>query len=200
VFFTYLLATLACAARSTPVVRTPVQPYVTHLDESQSFDEVIALIAGSGVTGGASPHATTEYAGFRLGVGCCLRGKHPDDRGETVTVDLGWDRLRSRSAFSFEMSLMVGVFRLPRPIRDQSRRFVRVYAEPGVGIRTAGGAFVYYSAKAMIAFMSDAQIDRGGYGPVVEIQYRVPWSSMRSADARVMVGMMTPLCKHCGWE
>lgn len=197
----YLMATPVCATRSArPPVAGAVAtaPYVAHLDESQSFDEVLALIGGAGVDSGG-PQGTTQYAGFRLGAGCCLRGKHPQDRGDTVIFDVGWDRLRGRSALSLEMSLMMGLVRIPGAIRDRSRRFVRVYAEPGVGIRASGGAFAYYSAKAMIAFMSDRQIAEGRNGPMIEIQHRFPFSSLSRGDTRILIGWMAPLCKHCGW-
>jgi hypothetical protein len=201
VLFTLLLATLECLARPARPVSPPVPvPYervdARHLDESQSFEIVLGLVGGGGADAG-SPHRATQYGALKVGAGCCTRGKHPNERGETVTMDIGWDRLRGRSAVSFEMSLMVGVVRFPRPLPNQSRRFVRVYAEPGVGVRAGGGSFAYYSAKAMIAFMSDDQILKFANGPIVEIQHRFPFNSLSRGDTRILVGVMAPLCKHC---
>ncbi len=197
-FFTYFLATLLCAARpARPPVSVP-PPYVGHLDESQSFDMVLGWTAGGGVDS-RSPRGATQSGGLKVGMGCCLRGTHPNERGNTVTLDVGWDRLRSRSAASAEMSMMIAVVRFPKPILNQSRRFVRVYAEPG-GVRVGGGSFAYFSAKAMIAFMSDNQILKFADGPIIEVQHRFPFNSLSRGDTRILVGMMAPLCKHCGFD
>jgi len=199
-FFTYLLATLECLARPAlrPVPVPHEQVSARHLDESQSFNMVVGLIGGGGAD--STSHRATQAGALKVGVGCCIRGKHPNERGETVTMDIGWDRVRGRSAASVEMSLMVGVVRFPRPLANQSRRFVRLYAEPGIGVRAGGGSFAYYSAKAMIAFMSDDQILKFASGPIVEIQHRFPFSSLSRGDTRILVGIMAPLCKHCGFD
>jgi len=203
-FFTYFLATLECIAQPPRPAPPPGPvPYeradAGHLDESQSFDLVLGLVGGGGADT-RSPHRATQYGALKVGLGCCTRGKHPNERGETVTMDIGWDRLRGRSAASVEMSLMVAVARFPRPLPNQSRRFVRLYAEPGVGVRAGGGSFAYYSAKAMIAFMSDDQILKFASGPIVEIQHRFPFGSLSRGDTRILIGVMAPLCKHCGFD
>jgi hypothetical protein len=198
-FFTYVLATLLCALKPARPPVPVANQYVDHLDESESFDLVLGLTGGGGVDS-RSPRGGTQFGGLKLGAGCCIRGTHPNERGDTVTLDVGWDRLHSRSAASFEMSMMMGVVRFPKPIRDQSRRFVRVYAEPGAGVRVGGGSFAYFSAKAMIAFMSDDQIARLADGPIIEIQHRFPFNSLSRGDTRILVGMMAPLCKHCGFD
>jgi hypothetical protein len=200
-FFTYLLASLLCATRPVrpPAATTPPYQYVDHLDESESFDMVLGLLGGAG----ASPRVASvaaEYVGFKLGGGCCVRGKHPFEHGDTVTLDIGWDRLRSRNAASVEMSLMIGVARFPRPAPGESRKFVRVYAEPGGGVRLGDGSFAYYSAKAMVAFMSDAQIARFAGAPIIEVQHRFPFTALSRGDTRIVVGVMAPLCKHCGFD
>ena len=202
--FTYLLATLECLARPPRPAPPPVpvayeQANAGHLDESQSFEMVLGLAGGGGIDAG-SPQRATQFGALKLGLGCCTRGTHPNERGEVVTMDVGWDRLRGRSAASFEMSLMVGVVRFPRPLPNQSRRFVRLYAEPGVGVRAGGGSFAYYSAKAMIAFMSDDQILKFANGPIVEIQHRFPFNSLSRGDTRILIGVMAPLCRHCGFD
>jgi hypothetical protein len=199
-FFTYLLASLSCIVRpERPPAIVPAPPYVGHRDESQSFELLFALVGGGGVDS-RSPRGVTEYGGLKIGGGCCIRGTHPTERGDVVTLDLGWDRLRSRSGASFEISLMTAALRFPRPTPDTSRRFLRVYAEPGVGIRVGGGSSAYFSAKAMIALMSDDQISKFAGGPIVEIQHRFPFGSLARGDTRILVGVMAPLCKHCGFD
>jgi hypothetical protein len=200
-FFTDLLASLLCVTRPArqPATVPPRAAYTGHLDESQSFELVVALTGGGG-SDSRSPHRATQYGGLKIGLGCCVRGTHPTERGDTVTLDIGWDRLRSRNAVSFEMSLMTGVLRFPRPVLNQSRRLVRVYAEPGIGVRAGGGSFAYFSAKAMIAFMSDEQISRFAGGPIVEIQRRFPFGELTRGDTRILIGVMAPLCKHCGFD
>ena len=144
-----------------------------------------------------SPRRAAQYGGLKLGAGCCTRGRHPTERGDTVTLDLGWDRLQSRSAASLEMSLMLGLVRFPKPIPNQSLRFVRVYAEPGAGIRVGGGSFAYFSAKGMIALMSDDQIANFANGPIKEVQHRFPLGASARGDTRILIGIMAPLCRHC---
>ena len=185
-----------CQAQApTPVDQPTRYVYVPHPDESQSFDEVFAL------TGGAGQDATSRpvgYVGIKLGAGCCVRGKHPDERALTITFDLGFDRLRSRNGVSAELSVMLPVIRFPHPGSHASRKFLRVYAEPGAGFRAGGGEFAYFSAKAMVALMSDRQISTFSGSPIIEVQRRLPFTAPTRGDTRVMVGVMYPLCRHCG--
>ena len=53
---------------------------------------------------------------------------------------------------------MVPAIRFPNPGTNETKKFIRVYAEPGCGVRAGPGAFVYYSGKVMIALMSTRQI------------------------------------------
>jgi hypothetical protein len=189
-----------CQAQAAPSAEQP-KPYVyvPHPDESESFDEVFAITGGGGLDS-SSPRRSVEYAGIKIGAGCCVRGKHPDEDALTVTFDLGYDRLRTRNGVSGEFSVMIPVIRLPNPGTNESKRFIRVYAEPGAGIRVGGGEFAYFSAKAMIALMSDKQISTFSGCPILEIQRRLPFSAPTNGDTRVMIGFMYPLCKHCGFD
>lgn len=72
---------------------------------------------------------------------------------------------------------MIPVIKLPNPGANATKRFIRVYAEPGAGVRVGGGEFVYYSGKAMIALMSDRQISTFSGSPIVEVQRRFPFRS-----------------------
>ena len=95
---------------------------------------------------------------------------------------------------------MVPVIRFPDPGPNESKRFLRVYAEPGAGIRRGGGAFAYISAKVMIALMSSKQLSTFSAVPVLELQRRLPISAPTAGDTRVLIGFMYPLCKHCGLD
>ena len=183
-------------ALPAPEPRTP-HVYVGHRDESESFDLVMGISGGGGVDSN-SPRQPVGYAGIKLGGSCCVRGKHPLERALTVTFDLGIDRFRSRNGVSGEFSVMVPVIRFPNPGTNEAKKFIRVYAEPGAGVRLGDGAFAYFSGKAMIALMSDRQISAFGGSPILEVQRRFPVTSPWHGDTRVMIGFMHPLCRHCG--
>lgn len=168
-----------------------------HPDESESFELVLGITGGGGFDS-SSPRRPVEYVGVKLGGGCCVRGTHPLEDALTVTFDLGYDRLRSRNGVSGEFSIMIPVVRFPNPGTNQSRKFIRVYAEPGAGFRVGGGEFAYFSGKAMIALMSDRQISTFAGSPIVEVQRRFPFTALLQGDTRIMIGLMYPLCKHCG--
>jgi hypothetical protein len=172
--------------------------YVPHPDESESFDEVYAITGGAGLDS-SSPRRPAQYAGIKIGAACCVRGKHPNEDALTVTFDLGYDRLRARNGVSAALSVMIPVIRFPNPGMNETKRFVRVYAEPGAGFRVGGGGFFYFSAKAMIALMSDKQISTFSGCPILEIQRRLPPAATHG-DTRVMIGLMYPLCRHCGFD
>jgi hypothetical protein len=173
--------------------------YVDHPDESQSFDMIVGISGGGGFDS-TSPQQPVEYGGIKLGGVCCIRGKHPLEHALTVTFDLGYDRFRSRNGVSGEFSVMIPVIRFPNPGTNEARKFIRVYAEPGAGVRVGGGAFAYYSGKAMIALMSDRQITTFSGAPILEVQRRFPATSPMHGDTRVMIGFMYPLCRHCGFD
>ena len=173
--------------------------YVGHADESESFDLVMGINGGGGFDS-SSPQRPAAYAGIKLGSGCCVRGQHPLEHALTVTFDLGYDRLRSRNAVSAEFSVMIPVFRFPNPGMNEAKTFIRVYAEPGAGVRAGGGEFAYYSGKVMIALMSDRQISAFSGAPILEVQRRFPLTSPLHGDTRLMIGFMYPLCKHCGFD
>jgi hypothetical protein len=173
--------------------------YVGHPDESESFDMVLGISGGRGFDA-SSPRRPVEYAGIKLGQGCCVRGKHPLEHALTMTFDLGYDRLRSRNGISGEFSVMIPVIRFPNPGMNEAKKFIRVYAEPGAGVRLGGGVFAYYSGKAMIALMPGSQISAFSGSAILEVQRRFPVTSPLHGDTRVMIGIMYPLCKHCGFD
>jgi hypothetical protein len=181
-----------CLAQAPPAAEQP-KPYVGRPDESDSFDLVLGIDGGGGFDS-SSPRRPAQYVGAKLGLGCCVRGKHPFEHALTVTADLGYDRLRSRNGASAELSVMVPVVRFPNPGSDEARKFVRIYAEPGGGFHVGGGAFGYFSIKGMIALMSQKQILS------FRVQHRFPFPPPAHGDTRVMFGLMYPLCKQCGLD
>ena len=185
-------------ALPAPEPRTPYV-YVGHRDESESFDLVLGINGGGGFDS-SSPRRPVEYGGIKLGGSCCVTGKHPLERALTVTFDLGFDRFRSNNGVSGEFSVMIPMIRFPNPGTNEAKKFIRVYAEPGAGVRLGGGAFAYYSGKAMIALMSGKQISAFSGSPILEVQRRFPVTSPSRGDTRVMIGFMYPLCRHCGFD
>ena len=128
-----------------------------------------------------------------------MRGTHPDETGRTVTLDLGYDRVDSHSGFSGELSLMVPILRFPPPRRETST-YLRIYGEPGFGLRAGKGFGPYASGKVMLAFLSDDRIFRFAASPFVEIQTRVPLLEPHRRDIRILAGAIATLCKHCGLD
>ena len=185
-------------AQAVPGPEQP-QPYVGHPDDSDSFDLILGISGGPGFES-SSLRRPAGYAGIKLGQGCCARGKHPLEHALTMTLDLGYERFRSRNGVSAELSVMIPVIRFPNPGTNEAKKFIRVYAEPGAGVRVGGGALAYYSGKAMIAVMSDKQISAFSGSVILEVQRRFPVMSPLHGDTRVMIGIMYPLCKHCGFD
>jgi hypothetical protein len=92
---------------------------------------------------------------------------------------------------------MLPLFRVPRPLEDKNKKYLKVYAEPGLGYRAGGGAFGgYTSAKVMLALFSDERW--GKPMPYIEVQRRFPFDSPMQGDTRVAIGVMIAMCRHCG--
>ena len=154
-------------------------------DPSKWFDLILAAQAGSGLD---AQHDPTAHANIKIGA-------------SPVVVDLGYDRIQAQDGFSFEMSGLVPLFRIPGPQRDETKHYVRFYAEPGMGYRAGGSPFGgYASAKVMAALMSDYRIYRFQAVPYVEYQRRFPFNSPLQGDNRLAIGVMVPLCHHCGLD
>ena len=82
---------------------------------------LIAAEAGGGwsATPGLSP---TTYGGVKLGLPVKLTPGYPPKTLYTFTLDLGYDRIASRSGFSSELSAMLPVFRFPWPAKRQNKK------------------------------------------------------------------------------
>jgi hypothetical protein len=195
-----LLTPIPSRAQARTGPETPQPPAnVGHPDESESFDLVLGFSGGGGFDSSA-PRRPAGYAGIKFGAGCCARGKHPREHARTITFDLGYERFRSRDGVSGELSAMIPVIRFPNPGTNAAKKFLRVYAEPGLGVRMGAGTFAYYSGKAMIALMSDRKIATFSGSAILEIQRRFPVTSPLHGDTRVTIGIMYPLCRHCGLD
>lgn len=191
-----LMAISVKAQTATPATRTEPVPQ----DSSQSLFLVAADAGGGWST--TAPRSPRAQAGIKIGMELLpLGGKSQDFSFRTVTLDLAYDRISGRSGFSTEGSLMLPLFRYPKPSSDESRNFLRVYAEPGVGRRAGDGAFgAYSSAKVMFVLLSDKRLGLEGASPFVEVQRRFPFNSPLRGDTRITFGVMVALCNGCGLD
>jgi hypothetical protein len=169
---------LAQTASNSP----PREPY----DTSNWLALLAAPEGGGGI--GSGPSRPTAYGGIKLGV-------------PYFTLDLGYDRVQARSGFSTEVSAMLPVWRYPKPQVDESKNFLRIYAEPGAGYRAGGGSFgTYASAKVMVTLLSDERLNFSKLSPFLEIQRRFPANDALRGDTRVAFGFLIALCNHCGLD
>ena len=153
-------------------------------DYSKGFlSLVLGAGAGSGVDSAGRPLA---FGGVKV--------------GGPFSLDLQFDRIQGRNGFSVEGSPLLPLFRVPR-FHGGGGRFVKLFAEPGLGYRAGDGSFgTYASGKIMAALLSDTWRDSGWGSPYVEFQRRFPINSPLQGDNRITVGMMVALCAHCGFN
>jgi curved DNA-binding protein CbpA len=142
------------------------------------------LLAAGGGGGFDSAHQPNSFAGIKI--------------GGPFSLDLHYDRIQGHSGFSAEGSAVVPLFRVPRFQVDKEIKFVKVYAEPGLGYRAGGGTFGgYSSAKVLAVVLTDTWSDKW-VAPYVEFQRRFPFNSPLQGDNRLTIGVMTAFCEHCG--
>lgn len=154
-------------------------------DESDWLPILLAAESGGGFTPGSQ---ATAYAGVRMGI-------------ENVVLNLGYDRVRAHNGFATQFSGMIPVFRFPGPQKNESRNYLRIYAEPGIGYRAGGGGFGgYLSGGVMVALLSDKRLDLKGLSPYFEYQRRAPFAAPGHGDNRFTFGLMLALCSHCGFD
>jgi hypothetical protein len=116
-----------------------------------------------------------------------------------TSLDLQYDLLRGHSGFSVEGSGVLPLFRAPAyyPLRD--KKFLKVYAEPGMGYRAGAGRIgEYASAKVLLILLDDHWYDKAS--PHIEIQRRFPLGAPLDGDTRLAFGLMWAYCWHCGVE
>jgi hypothetical protein len=138
---------------------------------------------------GGGGRSSTAYGGLKIG-------------GAGVTLDLGYDRIPAHNGFSTEISGLLPVIRFPRPQRDRMKNYLRIYAEPGLGYRAFGGVGTYASAKVMMVLFSDHKLTASGsnWTPFIEVQRRFALQPDRHGDFRIMLGIMSAICEHCGLD
>jgi hypothetical protein len=148
---------------------------------------VVAAQGGGGWS--SNPAYSSAYAGVKIGL-------------TAVTLDLGYDRVPQHNGFSTEVSAMLPVFRFPGPQKDETKNFLRVYAEPGLGYRAGGGVGGYASTKVMMVLFSDRRLTSSAtkWSPYIEVQRRFPLDSPSKGDTRITFGMMFAICEHCGLD
>jgi hypothetical protein len=131
----------------------------------------------------------TAYGGFKIG-------------GAGLTLDLGYDRVQAHNGFSTEISGLLPVIRFPRPQRNKMKNYLRIYAEPGLGYRAFGGVGTYASAKVMMVLFSDHKLTASGsnWTPFIEVQRRFALQPNQHGDFRIMLGIMSAICEHCGLD
>lgn len=157
-----------------------------------------SLLLGAGAGGGLdSSRQPTAFGGVKIG-----------GIGGPISLDLQYDRIRGNSGFSTEGSAVLPLFRVPRFQKfvvpgsrqakedDEKKRFLRVYAEPGIGYRAGGSPFGgYCSAKVLFLLFPEDKAQ-----PYVEFQRRFPFNSPLQGDDRLTFGVMLTICEHCGWD
>jgi hypothetical protein len=153
-------------------------------DLSDSLLLMVAAQGGGGLL--SNPSGPTAYGGAKIGFGHGI-------------LSLGYDRIQAHDGFSIDGSALLPVVRFPRPQRDQTKNFVRIYAEPGVGDRIGSGRFGgYLSAKVMVALLSNRRLtgDTWEGSPFVEVERRFPFKMLGEGDTRITVGFMLAISNH----
>jgi len=167
----------------------------------EDLSQWLGLLAGFEGAGGWYSNGSTSpsaYGGIKFGIPLLPAGKRFFD----VTLDLGYDRVRGNDGGSAELSAMLPVFRTPGPQKNFNKNYLRVYAEPGLGYRGGGFLDGYASAKVMMVLFSDHRLTSTGthLSPFIELQRRFPFESPLQGDNRIVIGLMTAICKDCGLD
>lgn len=138
---------------------------------------------------GGGGRSSTAYGGLKIGAA-------------GLTFDIGYDRIPGHNGFSTEISGMLPVIRFPRPQSNEMKNYLRIYAEPGLGYRGPGGVGAYASAKMMMVLFSDHRLtsNRSKWSPFIEVQRRFALQPDQHGDFRIMIGMISAICEHCGLD
>jgi len=144
------------------------------------------LLAAGGGGGLDSAHQPTSFAGVKV--------------GGPFSLDLQYDRIQGHSGFSTEGSAVLPLFRVPRFRENKENKFIKVYAEPGVGYRAGGGPFGGYSSAKILAVLLMDKWSDNWVAPYVEFQRRFPFESPLQGDNRLTIGVMLAVCAHCGLD
>lgn len=149
---------------------------------------LLAFESGAGWSLRPNP-GVAAYGGVKLG-------------GSGIALDLGYDHIPSHNGFSAEISGMLPVLRFPGPQKDENKNYLRIYAEPGLGLHAGGFVGAYPSAKVMMVLFSDRRLTSSAtkWSPFVEVQRRFYLQPGQRGDLRISVGFMWAICEHCGLE
>jgi len=150
------------------------------IDKSKGFlDMLLAFGGGGGLDANGRP---TTVVGGKI--------------GGTFTLDLQYDRLQGNNGFSTGGSAVVPLFRFPGPMQNPRKKYIKVYAEPGIGYRAGGGAFGFYSsAQMLVMLVSDQRWEKPM--PYIEYQHRFPFDSPLQGDNRLSISVLIAFCRVC---
>jgi len=119
--------------------------------------------------------------------------------GGAITLDLKYDNIQGNSGFSTQGTGVLPLFRIPGPREDENKKFIKLFAEPGLGYRAGGGPFGFYTSTGLLVLLlSDARA--GKPMPYVEFERRFPLNAPLDGDNRVSVGVAIAICRGCGVE
>jgi hypothetical protein len=152
-------------------------------DSKGPLDLILAVGGGGGWDFARQPNA---FVGVKV--------------GGPFSLDLQYDRIQGHSGFSTEGSAVIPLFRVPAYRPFATRKFVKLYAEPGVGYRAGDGTFGGYSSAKVLAILLTDTWSGDWLAPYVEFQRRFPFDSPLQGDNRFTFGVMLAVCKHCGIE
>lgn len=152
----------------------------THYDRGMPWP-VIGLEGGGGLD---LSRRSNPFAGVKFG-------------GPFFAFDFQYDRIRSSNGFSTEVSGWLPFFRLQSPKEDEedTKTFLKVYAEPGLGYRAGGGPFGGYGSAKMLFSVCGRKWEV--WTPYVEIQHRFPFSGFQNGDTRFAIGISYAFCNQC---
>lgn len=145
---------------------------------------MMAAQGGGGLL--SNPGGSTAYGGVKFGI-------------YDGILSLGYDRIQAHNGFSIDGSALLPLFRFPGPQRDETKNYLRIYAEPGVGNRIGSGQFGgYLSAKVMVALLSDKRLtgDTWEGSPFIEVERRFPFQALGQGDTRISFGFMLAVTGH----
>jgi hypothetical protein len=154
------------------------------LDDSQG--PFAMMLAAGGGGGWDSTGQTNGFAGVKI--------------GGPYTLDLQYDRIQGHNGFTTEGSAVIPIIRFPHFQENRKGKFVKIFAEPGVGYRAGDGPYGgYSSAKVMAVLVTDKWSDNIA-SPYVEFQRRFPFDSPLQGDNRITFGWMIAFGIHSGFD
>lgn len=149
---------------------------IVHFDYSKRPPSLLFALEGGG--GLDSTHQAISFAGLKV--------------SGPIGWDLKYDRIQGKNGCSFESQAMLPIFRIPQFRENNKNKFLRFYAEPGLGYRGGGGPFGGYSSAKVMAVLLPSKskwLDSMG-APYVEFQRRFPFESPLQGDYRLTIGVM----------